>query len=193
MVHRPHCKGREGHTAPKQKDVVNTSKVDYFWKSVSKTDGCWEWTRGQTAHGYGRFWTGSERIGTHRFSYFITHGAIPEGKWVLHKCDNRICVRPSHLYLGTVLENNRDTIKRGRQVPAQNIASRPIKKGENHYAAKLTAAAVIAIREQRKLGRACASLAAQYGVSPSTIYRAELSINWKEVHAQSDRAAITQP
>ena len=90
--------------------------LERFWPKVRKTDECWEWiagTRGKT--GYGSFKIDGEVIDTHRVSWMIHFGPIPEDKFVLHKCDNRKCVRPDHLFLGTQLDNVRDMISKGRQ------------------------------------------------------------------------------
>lgn len=87
-----------------------------FWDKVRITNYCWEWT-GYThpKSGYGilnlRFIARDERY-THRISWILKNGKIPNGLHVLHKCDNRICVRPEHLYLGTQTDNNRDRDER---------------------------------------------------------------------------------
>lgn len=85
-----------------------------FWKGVHKTKGCWEWAKSVTSEGYGRIWVNRKHLGTHRFSWELHNGAIPSDKLVLHHCDNRRCVRPDHLYLGTPVENSLDCVKRGR-------------------------------------------------------------------------------
>lgn len=85
-----------------------------FWEKVRKTDGCWEWTGGRTL-GYGAF-TIDRQVGTkraHILSYEWNVGPT-EGRWVLHRCDNPPCVRPDHLFLGDVRDNNQDMINKGR-------------------------------------------------------------------------------
>lgn len=86
-----------------------------FWRRVKKTDGCWEWTGGLLSSGYGACFVGAYSTGAHRVSWELANGPIPDGLWVLHHCDNRPCVRPDHLFLGTVLDNNRDAIAKGRR------------------------------------------------------------------------------
>jgi hypothetical protein len=79
------------------------------------SSGCWVWTGNwwkQT--GYGLFWLKGKRIGAHRITWVAYRGDIPKGLSVLHKCDNRICIRPSHLFLGTQLENIQDCCRKGR-------------------------------------------------------------------------------
>ena len=81
-----------------------------FWDSVDKGDPCWTWTGPSDAKGYGRW--GKEVASRH--SWVLAHGPIPAGMWVLHHCDNPPCVNPEHLYLGTVTDNVRDAVERGR-------------------------------------------------------------------------------
>src|SRR3989304_7134143 len=89
-------------------------KVEDFWKHVDKSSDCWIW-KGCTAQGYGfpRL-HGNGHVRAHRLAWELTYGLIPQGKWVLHHCDNPPCVRPDHLFLGTVQDNMRDAALKGR-------------------------------------------------------------------------------
>ena len=78
-----------------------------FWPKVAKGAGCWNWTGALTRGGYGSFWGGPERR-AHRMSWVLRHGPIPHGRLVLHRCNNRLCVNPEHLYLGDQYDNMRD-------------------------------------------------------------------------------------
>jgi len=72
-----------------------------------KTD-CWIWQGGQSGNGYGQiYWPSSDRKceSAHRVSWIAFNGPITDGLWVLHKCNNKLCVRPDHLYLGTPQDN----------------------------------------------------------------------------------------
>ena len=87
-----------------------------FWAKVDRSGDCWIWTAAKNQKGYGFFWpVGSKRwIGAHRYSFFIEHGQFDQHKQVCHRCDNPSCVRPSHLFLGTVRDNAIDASKKGR-------------------------------------------------------------------------------
>ncbi len=87
-----------------------------FWSKVAfiPFHECWEWTDTPARNGYGILKVNYKRILAHRLSYMLHYGAIPKGLMVRHVCDNRLCVRPEHLELGTALDNMRDKIDRGR-------------------------------------------------------------------------------
>jgi hypothetical protein len=85
-----------------------------FWKSVNKDGYCWLWTRKPDAYGYGVFSVNGRHTRAHRFSWELHHGPVPDGLWVLHKCDTPACVRPDHLFIGTQMDNVTDMIAKGR-------------------------------------------------------------------------------
>lgn len=101
--------------------VDRKQRVDWrqvFWYRVSPNDenGCWEWTGPSTPHGYGTQSSGTKEQRAHRLSYQMFFGDIPDGLWILHKCDNRRCVNPAHLYAGTPMDNVVDRRERKRFV-----------------------------------------------------------------------------
>lgn len=87
-----------------------------FWQKVQPSEGCWEWLGARDRDGYGVTQVALVWMNTHRRAWELTHGPIPEGAWVLHRCDNRGCVRPSHLWLGDNAANSRDRDEKGRLV-----------------------------------------------------------------------------
>ncbi len=85
-----------------------------FLKYVEKLESCWEWRGARSGDGYGTFQLPNKLIGAHRMAYILYKGEIPAGLCVCHKCDNPICINPEHLFLGTVVDNNRDRDTKGR-------------------------------------------------------------------------------
>lgn len=84
--------------------------------SVEKTEGCWLWTGARGKHGYGIITLAPHhRTGrVHRIMWELHNGQIPEGMCVCHRCDNPVCVKLDHLFLGTHADNVRDRIAKGR-------------------------------------------------------------------------------
>lgn len=145
--------------------------------------GCWLWDGPLDAYGYGVFqMTRTEAhargrtgrgIKAHRVSWAVHHGEIPAGLLVLHHCDNRACVNPEHLYVGTDADNVRDMLARGRHKPAGVT-------GEEHPRAVLTEDDVIAIRSILRGNRVSQQeVADMFGVHQTQISRIVLRKQWR--------------
>lgn len=91
------------------------SIMDRFMSKVEKTDTCWNWTAFIHKNGYGRLSFNKKQMAAHRVSFILHKGQINDGLFVLHTCDNRKCINPDHLLLGTQKENLIDMAKKGRQ------------------------------------------------------------------------------
>ena len=140
---------------------------------VDKQDGgCWLWTRGKNAKGYGIMSGGL----VHRKVYEHLVGAIPDGMYLLHKCDVRHCCNPDHLYPGTQKDNMRDMLERKR---TGNRRGQP--KGDAHSMSKLTQEQAEQIIRLAAVGEDHASLARHFGVGRTQVARIVRGDRWKHL------------
>ena len=137
-----------------------------FWAKVEKTSTCWNWTGAITTNGYGRVWF-QRSYPAHRFSYLLVNEDIPTDKILCHSCDNRACVNPAHLFLGSHKDNSQDMVAKDRHI-----------RGERSHTAKLTAEDVISIRNS-SLGPTQAGK--KWGVSKGTISTIRAYTTWKHL------------
>lgn len=151
--------------------------MERFWMKVNKRSlsECWEWTANVLSSGYGQFFYKGKRSYAHRVSYVICVGEIPKGLLVCHKCDNRKCVNPNHLFLGTQKENLADMKSKGRQRYVSGW--RPL-AGEKNPQAKVDH---IQVDEIRRLKGTCSykEIGSRYGISASSVCLIINHKNWK--------------
>ena len=93
--------------------------VDRFHEKYERVPfgACWIWVGALDTDGYGMIAVGRGPKSAHRISWILKNGEIPDGKHVLHTCDNPACVNPDHLFLGTHSDNMKDGVKKGRIKP----------------------------------------------------------------------------
>ena len=147
-----------------------SSSETLFWKYVLKKrpQDCWLWTGGKAGE-YG--YISRKRIGAHRFSYSLHYGEIPNGQFVLHKCDIKLCVNPNHLFLGTQQDNIDDAVFKDRHV-----------YGEKQGASRLTDELVLDIRKRYSFGNVTQrELAKEFGVCQWTISACIRRSTWKHL------------
>lgn len=142
-----------------------------FWPKVDKNgpNGCWEWAAGRDKDSYGKFRSGvGFARSAHRFAWFLAFGEIPEGLWVLHRCDNPPCCNPSHLFLGNAAQNNADMAKKGRAA-----------RGARNGRVKLTEEEVYKIRKLHATNNYTQeALSKTFGVSQAHISYIILGKSW---------------
>lgn len=167
-------------TTKRVKGFVSVPLKDRFLSKVSKSEyGCWEWTGNIAGGGYGYIHAEGKLKRAHRVSHELFVGTIPEGLNVLHTCDNRKCVNPAHLFVGTQKDNLLDCYNKGRR----SWESLPQEKktiGEKSHNAKLTANDVLLIRAS-KLKISERELARTFGVSNGVIHSIISGKSWKHL------------
>lgn len=142
---------------------------------VPELGPCWVWT-GTRANGYGRLLgVAAEKLYAHRLSWQLAHGSAGD-LCVLHKCDNRVCVNPTHLFLGTRADNSADMVSKGR-----SIRGRQGLRGESHPNARLTQSAVVDIRRARDSGATLIAIARAHGVSKKMVLNIVQRKAWQHV------------
>lgn len=143
-----------------------------FLSKTKQVGDCLEWQAGMSTVGYGKFWLDGKNIGAHRAAWKIFKGEIPAGMHILHRCDNRSCVNPEHLFLGTNQDNVDDKVKKGRSL-----------RGERNWRAKLRDDEVRSIRVLfRSYGWAVERIAKHFHVRRGIIYYTLSDKGWKHLN-----------
>lgn len=154
-----------------------------FWSKIvmgETPDDCWAWTGATTAFGYGVLGVGGRKAGNvraHRHSWALHFGPVPDGLWVLHRCDNPPCCNPRHLFLGTQTNNMRDAVQKGRH------SGPPRHTGQANRSAKLDEDDVRAIRALAAQRVNQDIIAAAFGVTQALVSEIHLRKIWTHVDA----------
>lgn len=156
-----------------------------FWANVAKSeepDGCWLWLGSAKTGTHGNFKIGDRRVQASHFAWELANGRpVPDGRWVLHHCDNPPRVRPDHLYVGTHLDNVRDAVERDRYAIGIALHRDTRARGTHHGSAKLREADVVAIRVKRTEGATLLQLAREFGISRSQVHRIVHDEAWQHL------------
>lgn len=128
---------------------------------------CWNWTAARSDKGYGRLWFQGGARRAHVLAFKTWRGPVPCGLSVLHECDKPACINPSHLRVGTNVDNINDKVAKNRT-----------SHGEAHAQAKLTAADVLALRDSAEN---VAQAARRLGVTRKTVRDARNGVTWAHV------------
>lgn len=158
-----------------------------FWEKVYATSECWEWIAGTDKDGYGQIWVNEKirRARSPRVAWFLYTGEWPE-LCVLHTCDNRLCVKFEHLFLGTNDDNAKDRARKGRS--AININPCP---GEANGNAVLTDAQVTEIRIRYFLGENQVPLANEFKVTHAAVNSIICGRSWKHLPIPPKRPRVS--
>ena len=146
---------------------------------VDEQTGCWEWQKNIQSNGYGHMKHSGKARSVHRVSYEMHKGNIPEGVYVLHRCDNRCCVNPLHLFLGTALDNALDMKGKRRH-----------SHGEKSTSSKLTEKQVLEIYALSESGIGSIRIARKYDISVSMAWNIKTGRSW--VHLYNTRYGINE-
>ena len=134
--------------------------------------GCWLWSGGVGSDGYGKISVGTKTMQAHRLSYEVFKGNIGTMQ-VLHRCDVPCCVNPSHLFLGTNIDNVMDKIRKNRQSRKGGPSY-----GSKNYFSKLNEQDVLEIRKSLL---SIEELAKKYGVTKHTVFNIKNRFSWKHI------------
>lgn len=162
---------RGGERIMPHRRLYGATDEERFWHYVERGPRCWEWTGYKNAKGYGIMNLRGERVMAHRFAYKL-QAEIPAGLYVLHHCDNAGCVKPKHLFVGTLADNNGDMFRKGRN------GNPNIMLGTKNPAARLSEDDVRAIRNSAESGPI---LADRYSVTRTTISAIRRRLLWAHI------------
>lgn len=151
------------------------SMAEWFWSRVDKSGDCWVWRGRCLQSGYGQLIVKKKVLLAHRVAFELTHGHIPPGLEICHRCDNPPCVNPAHLFCGSHADNMRDMKTKGRQ----SRGARPYRDG--HRNAKLNADSVREIRSLHQQGMSFVELGRRYGVSGDQASNVVKRRSWRDV------------
>lgn len=152
----------------------DVTREELFWAKVDKNgpNGCWQWTGTKHRYGYGACLKFLGHTRAHRISWVLVNGPIPEGKVLCHSCDNKLCVNPSHLFLGTQADNMRDAHEKWLHAYGERCPRRKLDEWQAREIASL------------KGTISGIALAPRYGVHPGAIHAIWRGDAWSHIHKE---------
>lgn len=170
-IHTWNSEGRYRVAKATKKEKLSRLK-ELYEKQVIRQEACWDWKGTLHRTGYAVIQYDGKQIGAHKASWLIHKGALTEKLWVLHKCDNKKCTNPEHLYLGSPSRNSLDREERQR---------RPIKRGIFHPNSKLTDEQVLEIKKLIRIGVPMTKISRDFKISYGSIEAIKNRKTWKHV------------
>lgn len=195
--HCSYCQDKFTPTSSKSRHCSHECRFMENATAQNGVDGCWEWPKSINPQtGYGSFMVridGKSVLKTaHRMSFTVFRHEIPDGMDVCHTCDNRKCFNPAHLFLGTALDNMRDMLRKGRGGQANPRAdgwvhpsiAKPerLTRGAKHYAAKISDATALEIKDLLLQDCKMAEVARRLGVSYRTVTGINYGRSWAHIN-----------
>lgn len=184
---------------------LTPEELERFWSYVNKQGSipthnpslgsCWEWTGGCARGGYGQFSIRRRTVSAHRISWMIHRGEItPEKPFICHRCDNKLCVRDSHIWDGTPADNMSDKVAKGRQAKGEKMKQphfgdangsrihiERMPRGEGHELSKWTGKQILEMRAKYAAKVHAKIIRAEYGISSSNFYGIIRRDTWKHI------------
>lgn len=163
-------RGTAGRFCSKRCGSASLSKpvADRFWPKVAKTETCWRWTGKIGKGGYGSMNKQGISTYVHRIAWELHFGPVPDGKYVCHHCDNRWCVNPDHLFVGTSAENFADMRAKGRHSHGERCSH-------------LTADDVLEIRRLYDSGMRRVHIARHFRTTSKNVHHIGRRRSWKHI------------
>ena len=155
---------------------LNTVKERFMAKvdTTSSPIGCWIWNASTRSNGYGKFRVKGMYWGAHRFSFFMFIGPVPHDLFVCHSCDNKSCVNPDHLWLGSNKDNLDDAVRKG-------LHGKNLKRGETQHASIFTDADVLIMRRLANKNFTHGQIADLFDVERRCVSKVISRTTWKHV------------
>lgn len=158
--------------------MLSVELIEKFWNNsrinTADPNVCWEWNNKRRPAGYGMFYFRGKWFSAHRISFQIVKGDIPDGLFVCHSCDNKSCINPAHLFLGTNRDNILDAVKKG-------IHGKNLHRGTRHYRSLVQETDIILIRRLAAKRFSHGQIADLFDMTRRNVTKIVNRANWKHI------------